>query len=367
MIRTVIVDDEAPARDRLRQMLGTIGDVQVVGEAQDGEQALQRIEGLRPDLVFLDIQMPGRNGLEVAATLPAPRPRIIFCTAFDQYAVKAFDLHALDYLLKPVNRARLAAAVERVRRPMLEQQAWRREIETATDVQVRMFPGDLPFVKGIDYAGSCREALGIGGDYYDVLPLPGDRLGLALGDVSGKGIAAALLMAGLQGRLQSLASAHLDRVATLLTDINRLMSSPEGTRYISFFYAVFDQSEGLLTYSNAGHPPPLLLRGGEGDIPALARLNAGGTVLGLFPDTAYEQQAVPVGTGDILVMYSDGVSEATDDSGEEFGDERLVETILRCRHSNAPGLRDQILAEVSRYTKGVAPHDDRTLVVAKFC
>ncbi len=367
MIRTVIVDDEAPARDRLRQMLGAIGDVHVVGEAQDGEQALKQISGLRPDLVFLDIQMPGRSGLEVAATLPAPRPRIIFCTAFDQYAVHAFELHALDYLLKPVNRARLAAAVERVRRPMLEQQTWRREIETASDVQSRMFPSDIPVVKGIDYAGSCREALGIGGDYYDFLPLPGNKLGLALGDVSGKGIAAALLMAGLQGRLQSLASSHLDRVADLLTSINRLMSSPDDTKYVSFFYAVFDATRSVLTYSNAGHPPPLLLQGGENGVPAFVRLDAGGTVLGVFAETNYDQQNISVCSGDILMMYSDGISEAVNDNGDEFGEERLAETILRHRHSTAGVLRDYVLAEVSRHTTESAPHDDRTLVVAKFC
>jgi sigma-B regulation protein RsbU (phosphoserine phosphatase) len=230
-----------------------------------------------------------------------------------------------------------------------------------------MFPSDLPVMKGIDYAGSCREALGIGGDYYDFLPLPGNKLGLALGDVSGKGIAAALLMAGLQGRLQSLATGYRDRVAALLTGINHLMSSPDCARYISFFYAVFDPTRNLLTYSNAGHPPPLLLRSGKGGIAAFARLDAGGTVLGLFRDTGYEQRSVSVCTGDILVMYSDGVSEATDDRGEEFGDERLADTILRGRHSDAAGLRDLILAEVSRYTSGTAPHDDRTLVVAKFC
>src|SRR3989442_12533664 len=115
MIRALLVDDEQPARDRLRQMLSALEDLEVVGEAGDGEQAIESILHLKPDLVFLDIQMPGCTGVEVAASLPSPRPRIIFCTAFDQYAVDAFELHALDYLLKPVNRARLREAIERVR------------------------------------------------------------------------------------------------------------------------------------------------------------------------------------------------------------------------------------------------------------
>lgn len=115
MIRTLLVDDEQPARERLKQLLTAHPDVSVVGEAGDGVEAAERIGELAPDLIFLDIQMPGASGLDVAASLGHPRPAVIFCTAFDQYAVDAFELSALDYLLKPVNRARLAAALDRVR------------------------------------------------------------------------------------------------------------------------------------------------------------------------------------------------------------------------------------------------------------
>lgn len=115
MIQTVLVDDEELARERLKQLLRAFEDVEVVGEAADGEEAIEKILDLHPDLVFLDIQMPGCSGMEVAESLPSPRPRVIFCTAFDQYAIDAFELHAVDYLLKPINRARLAKAIERVR------------------------------------------------------------------------------------------------------------------------------------------------------------------------------------------------------------------------------------------------------------
>ena len=115
MIRTLIIDDEQPARERLKQLLSAHADVAVVGEAGDGVEAAERIAELSPDLVLLDIQMPGASGLDVAASLGKPRPAVIFCTAFDQYAVDAFELSALDYLLKPVNRARLASALDRVR------------------------------------------------------------------------------------------------------------------------------------------------------------------------------------------------------------------------------------------------------------
>jgi two-component system LytT family response regulator len=115
MVRALIVDDEEPARNRLRHLLAPEQDVEIVGEAENGAEAMEQIAALAPDLVFLDIQMPGGSGMEVAASLASPRPRIIFCTAYDQYAVDAFELNALDYLLKPINHARLQKALERVR------------------------------------------------------------------------------------------------------------------------------------------------------------------------------------------------------------------------------------------------------------
>jgi two-component system, LytTR family, response regulator len=138
MIRTLLIDDEQPARDRLRQLLSAHDDVEIVGEAEDGVQAVERIAEVAPDLVLLDIQMPGASGLDVAASLGRPRPAVIFCTAYDQYAVDAFELSAIDYLLKPVNRARLAAALDRVR-----QQSVARTRDRALD-QVTRAKGTSP-------------------------------------------------------------------------------------------------------------------------------------------------------------------------------------------------------------------------------
>src|SRR4029079_15417015 len=133
MIRTLVIDDEQPARERLKQLLSAHADVEVIGEAGDGVEAAERIAELSPDLVLLDIQMPGASGLDVAASLGKPRPAVIFCTAFDQYAVDAFELSALDYLLKPVNRARLAAALDRVRAALAKAPVGRdRELEQLT-------------------------------------------------------------------------------------------------------------------------------------------------------------------------------------------------------------------------------------------
>ena len=137
MIRTLVIDDEQPARERLKQLLSAHADVEVIGEADDGVAAAEKIAELSPDLVLLDIQMPGASGLDVAASLGRPRPAVIFCTAFDQYAVDAFELSALDYLLKPVNRARLAAALDRVRASAAAAATARRDREIEQLTQAR--------------------------------------------------------------------------------------------------------------------------------------------------------------------------------------------------------------------------------------
>ncbi len=382
MIRTLLVDDERPARDRLRQMLATLPDIEVVGEASDGVEAIEQIANLRPDLIFLDIQMPGRTGLEVASSLHPPRPRIVFCTAFDQYAIQAFEHHAIDYLLKPVTRARLADAVQRVAVPLRERDRWVREIEDAGLVQAGMFPDGLMPFEGLDYAGSCSQAIGIGGDYYDFIRLADDRIGVVLADVSGKGVSAALLMAGLHARLQSLAPRCGHRVSELLQELNRASFTP-GTRnkFATLFYGHYSTRDRMLTYANAGHcapilfhprPPPATGNGlppdhgsGKGIAGTAVRLEAGGTVLGIFPETQYAEGRLQLAAGDVLVAFSDGVTESCNGKDEEFGEERVARLIALHYHLPAAELRNRILAEVAAFTGGVAAHDDVTLVVLK--
>jgi len=152
MIRVLIVDDEEPARERLRLLLEAVPDVEVAGEASNGEEAIEKTVNLRPDLLLLDIQMRGISGLEIAACLPRPRPRIIFCTAFDQYAVEAFELHAVDYLLKPINRVRLAQSIERIRsKPAFDAET---DVDKVTDT----------------VQGKCTRLLARCGDRFRIIP-----------------------------------------------------------------------------------------------------------------------------------------------------------------------------------------------------
>jgi len=368
MIRALLVDDEEPARDRLRSLLADFEDLRVVGEARDGEEAIQMVAELRPDLVFLDIQMPGRSGVEVAASLPPPRPRILFCTAYDQYAIEAFEHHAVDYLLKPLNRDRLARAIQGVRESVDEREGFRREVADASETQARLFPRDLPVAAGLDYSGICRAARGVGGDYYDFLSLGGDRLGIALGDVSGKGLFAGLLMAGLQARIQSIAPLYGADLERLMGEVNRVMySSTDANRYATLFFALYDDATRSLSYVNAGQTPPLLFHRDPsvGGAYRVRRLEPNGTVIGLLSEAEYRKETVQLASGDIVLAFTDGVTEARNGEEEEFGDVRMEPLVAR--HSGRPAneLRDLILEEVDRFRGDAVQQDDITLVVAR--
>ena len=364
-IRTLLVDDEEPARLRMRALLQDCSGVQVVGEARDGEEALEAIRRLRPDLVFLDIQMPGKSGIEVAAALDPPRPRVIYCTAFDQYAVEAFELNAVDYLLKPVTRARLGKAMERVRAQGPEQASFREEVQRAEAVQAGLFPHRLPQLNTLEYTGFCRPVQWVSGDYYDFLPLGDGRLGMAVGDVSGKGMSAGLLMAGLQGRLQSQAQQFGADLGALLASLNRaIFSGTESGRFVTFFYSVYEDVHRTLTYVNAGHNPPILLRRGNGTR-RIERLDQGGMVLGVVEDSSYQMGCAAINPGDLCVIFTDGVTETMDDRDREFGEERLMGVLERGADLPLEELSRVLLEEIRNFGNGRSPDDDLTLVLAR--
>lgn len=358
-IRTMLVDDEEPARDRLRSLLADFDGFEIVAEAADGQEALERIGDLAPDLVFLDIEMPGLNGLQVVSWLRPPRPHIVFCTAYDAYAVEAFEQHASDYLLKPVARVRLSKALDRVRASIGDSQGLLREVADARRAQARLLPCCPPTMRSIDYHGICRPARGIGGDYYDFLALDPQTLGLALGDVSGKGIFAALLMASLQARVQSLAPRHGSRLDRLIAEINReLHASIDPNRYATLFFGRFDDVTRRLDYVNAGHPAPLVVRDG-----ATERLAATGTVVGSLPDATWAHGSIALLPGDVVCAFSDGVVEARSASGEEFGEARLVAALRSCSGAPAASIVAGVIVELDTFVAGAEAHDDLTLLV----
>lgn len=359
MIRALIVDDEAPARARMRELLSD-WPVTVAGEASDGYEALDRAAALQPDVVFLDIQMPGLSGLEVAARLPAPRPRIIFCTAFDQYALEAFEHHAVAYLLKPVARERLGRVLDRVLDDAKARRQRERERQDAMAVQAGLMPGDIS-VGGLDCAARCVPADGVGGDFYDVLPMDGDRVGLMVGDVSGKGLYAGILAAAVQGRLQSLVARGGNGPAALLDELNRL-STPglEAHRFVTLALVVHDAASSSMTYAAAGHPPGLLLRT-DGSV---EHLHATGPVIG-WPGASFSSRSLPVRSGDLVALYSDGISESSAPGGQELGADGLASILRRRVAEPAARLVGAVLDDLERFTGGAAAADDRTLLVGR--
>ena len=238
-----------------------------------------------------------------------------------------------------------------------------RELEIAREVQERLFPGAYPAVPGVDYYGTCRPALAVGGDYYDFLPRTGRRLGIAIGDVSGKGIGAALMMASLQSLLRGQTAAGLDDLSRLITNINRLLyESSTSNRYVTFFYGEYDPATRRLAYVNAGHNEPIILRGDE-----VIRLPAGGPVVGLLSAAEYDSAECTLESGDLLLGFTDGISEAMTADYEEWGEDRLIDA-ARYHAATCPSAREtveRLLADATEFTAGAEQNDDMTIVAVR--
>jgi sigma-B regulation protein RsbU (phosphoserine phosphatase) len=246
-----------------------------------------------------------------------------------------------------------------------EQAALRREVQIAQEVQRQLFPHERPPMRSLRYAGLCRSARGVGGDFYDFLPLAAGRLGIALADIAGKGLPAALLMANLQALIRSHAPTYEGALERLASELNRhLVESTDGARFATLFFAVYDEEARSLRYVNAGHLPPLVVRAGS-EGPSVCRLEAGGMVLGLFPDQAYEKGCAALQPGDRLVVFSDGVTEASDPSGEMFGESRLLSSLVAHAGADVEQLPTVLLREVEGFVGRSGQQDDITIIAAE--
>lgn len=246
------------------------------------------------------------------------------------------------------------------------------EMEFARQVQARLFPQKLPSMKTLEYTADCIPARKVGGDYYDFLePRPG-RLALVLADIAGKGVSGALLMANLQANLRSQYAMAVDELPRLLASVNRLFyENTDDASYATLFFADYDDSNRKLRYANCGHLPPLLVRacgssrGLVSEAPKVEWLRATSTVMGLFDAWRCEIAEVHLAPGDILVLYTDGITEATNSNGEEFGEYRLLDTLES--HSNLPlgFLFQSVVGAVQQFGSGGEQQDDITLVIAR--
>jgi serine phosphatase RsbU (regulator of sigma subunit)/catechol 2,3-dioxygenase-like lactoylglutathione lyase family enzyme len=277
-------------------------------------------------------------------------------TVFEDVDGNTFTLLGFDESSRQIEAQRVAIA----ERQEFERRAIQ-EMGIAKQVQARLFPQSLPPIKTLDYAGVCIQARAVGGDYYDYLNLGCERIGLVIGDIAGKGIAAALLMANLQANVRSQCAIALAHPQQFLQSVNRLFyENMTDTSYATLFFAEYDDKQSRLRYANCGHLPALLMRR-DG---AVERLDSTGTVLGLFQEwdcSVGERQLLP---GDTLALYTDGITESFNDADEEFGEQRLIEVLRRHGELPAQALLSLIVEAVRQFSSK-EQHDDITLIIAK--
>ncbi len=265
---------------------------------------------------------------------------------------------------------RMTENLERLLRVEKEKERLQSEIEIASEVQNQLYPKSVPSMPRLELKAYCSPARMVSGDYYDYLSLTGAKVALAIGDVSGKGISAALLMATVQSCLRTQIRACLEsaapgecaiETARLVTQLNQqLFDYTPVEKFATFYFAVYDDDTGLLSYTNAGHPPPILVRDGR-----VIRLETNGMVVGAFSFADYEESQISLQPGDLLVCFTDGITEPENEYGEMFGEDRLADLIVKHSRSRPQEVVETVFAAVRQWSSTPEAQDDMTMLVAR--
>jgi len=373
--RALIADDQPDVLAALHLLLRGAG---YQTEAVNSPAALlQAIRERNFDLVLMDLNYErdttsGREGLDLItrirsldSTLPV---MVLTGWASVELAVEAMHRGVRDFVQKPWDNSRLLKSVRtqiEVGRRRRQKRAASRtvnaslrlELSEAREIQEALLPKELPSISGFDLAFAWKPASAVGGDYFDVIELSDRHTAICIADVAGKGMPAALVMSNMQAVLKSTAS-DVVSPAQLCERVNSIVcDNIVANRFISFFYAILDNQTRKLSYVNAGHCPPMLMRDS-----GCLRMKEGGPVLGIFPNHRYVQEEVELISGDRLVLFTDGVTEARNSSDKEFGELRLQEILREGRKLRAGELRDRIMETVSGFSGGFV-HDDAALMV----
>jgi len=267
----------------------------------------------------------------------------------------------IEYVYSVGSLAIISIENKRLFQEALEKKKMEDELDIARDIQKNLLPHDIPELHNFEISAINVSSKQVGGDYYDLIRLDDNNLCLSIADVSGKGVPAALLMANLQAFLKTIVrhGIELDEATALINDL--VSENTSDGKFITFFWGVLNDDARKFRYVNAGHNPPLLIRNGE-----IIKLNIGGIVLGVMKTvTPYESREISLQKEDVIVMFTDGVSEAMNTKGEEFSDERLENTAKRISHKSSPEILQDIRQEVINYTAGALQSDDITLMVIK--
>ena len=368
--RVLVADDQPDVLEALRWLL--TGEGYEPEFVSSTEAVLERLRERPFDLLLMDLNYSrdttsGREGLELIPQVRAHDPSlpIVVMTGWGSVdtAVEAMRLGAKSFVQKPWEDVTL---LEIVQREIEDAQAGKRrdakqqrEFEDARLIQRGLLPAAMPQAAGVQLAASWQPANGVGGDCFDALAFAPGAVGLSIADVAGKGVPAALLMSNLQAAVRAFAQEGT-APGSLCTSVNRLLCRNMASgRFVTFCYVRIDTTARRLTYANAGHNPPLLVRG-NGSVDQLA---PSGTVLGVFAESAYEQGDFAIAPGDRLILYTDGITEGRNPAGDEFGEDRLAETASRHRALPAEEMLAAVLRDVEAFNGGTY-EDDATLIVA---
>jgi sigma-B regulation protein RsbU (phosphoserine phosphatase) len=364
-VRVLVCDDQPDVLEAMRLLLKGQGCQAVTVDSPGALLRAARAESF--DLIMADLNYTrdttsGTEGLDLLASLEAQgnATPVVVMTAWGSVdlAVEAMRRGACDFIQKPWDNDRVIAVVRKQAETVRRRKS---ELEIAANVQQKLFPHQSHHLGTIDYAGHCVAAREVGGDYYDFLDVDESTVGFVLGDVSGKGVPAALLMANLQACFRSQEPLALLQPGHVLDTVNRhFFDSTAAERFATLFFGIYDDRTRGLRYVNCGHVPPLLLRAsGE-----METLDPTATMIGAFRQWNCTEGQVSLSPGDTLLVYSDGVTEAEAPSGEEFGEERLVRCLRDSRGLAASSLVHCIVERVTEFSHG-SRYDDVTVVVLK--
>jgi sigma-B regulation protein RsbU (phosphoserine phosphatase) len=366
--RVLVADDQPDVLEALRWLLTGEGYEPQFVSSTDG--VMERLRAERFDLLLMDLNYSrdttsGREGLELIPRVRAHDPAlpIVVMTGWGSIdtAVEAMRRGAKSFVQKPWEDVTLLEILQReitdARAARRRDQKQQREIEDARLIQRGLLPTSVPQVAGVELAVAWQPANGVGGDCFDTLAF-GSALGVSIADIAGKGLPAALLMSNLQAAVRAFAQESAPP-SSICGSVNRLLCRNMASgRFATFCYARVEPAARRLVYSNAGHNPPLLIRA-DGSI---APMCEGGMVLGVFPENAYEQAELNVGSGDRLVFYTDGITEARNADGEEYAEDRLAAVARGARGLPVEAMKDALLSDVNAFTGGKF-EDDATLIV----
>src|SRR6476469_8619841 len=365
MMRDAGSEDLRVAVARLRDRAGEVGEIRVSRNVLDevvirGKSVLTSDAQHDPRFASGTVVLQGvRSGLAVPLGVSDKVFGIIY--ADSPIAEGRFTEDHLKVLTTLASVAAIRVENTRLVEARLERERFERELALASEIQQRFQPTAPPIVSGYELQGISFPCYEIGGDYYDLIERGDGRLVIALGDVSGKGTAAALLMSSLHAAIHAQSASHDSLVATISAVNKYLADNIPSNRFVTLFYAELDPGSGALSFLNAGHNPPIIVHS-AGTVEQLA---SGGLPLGIKRDADYREGRTQLQHGDVLVIYSDGVTEAVSPSGEEFGPTRLYEVVSRNIEASAAGIRDRIESSLTKFAQGTSAADDITLVIVK--